>query len=386
FSAAAKKSARWFYLGSFAAAGLAALTKGPVGLVLPGGIAILFMLTCGRLRQSLRRVPWLAGTLILIVICLPWYLAVNFRSDFEFYRVFILQHNLHRFFGKVDAAGQHVEPFYYYLPVLLAGFYPWSFYTIQAVLAPGARFISGLRKKSLDNPGEVFALIWFAAVIVFFSLSKAKLATYITPAFPPLAILIVDYWARKLNVPLVRKSGWIMAPAALGLAAAVVMAAVAIVKGPDLASFPLGALPLLAGAVFLAGPAAALGLLLRDRASGALAAQVAGQMLLAWLVAFGILPQVSRQSREPHVRLAGKAVDYLGDTGTLAAFRYRKTGLIFYSRHTVRFLEQHEIASLDSLPSPLALVTREKYLQQLLNRSPELTELTRDGGLVLLGR
>ncbi|MBN2290356.1 MAG: glycosyltransferase family 39 protein [Candidatus Glassbacteria bacterium] len=387
YAAAADSRARIFYLGSFGACGLAVLTKGPVGLVLPGAIAGAFVLSRARAGPLLKRIPWVAGTLLLLATILPWYLAVNLRSGNEFYRVFILQHNFQRYFGRVDSLGQHLEPFYFYLPCLLAGFYPWSFYTLQAVWEALKRFTGGLRKKLLYSEGtEAFAFIWFALVMIFFSLSRAKLPTYITPAFPPLAILTVDYWVRRLGP---RRACEILAlkvPALLGFLVASALAVALVLKGPELAGFPLGNLPLLTGIVLVTGPAAALAFLLRNRPAAAVSAQVAAQLIFAWVLAFGILPQVSRYRQEPQVRLVEKAIGHTGDNGTLAAFRYRKTALVFYSRRVVRFLEAHERAALDSLASPLAVITRDRHLAQLLESAPELKLLARDHDLVLLGR
>ena len=380
-------SARGYYLGSFIASGLAVLTKGPVGLVLPGAVAGAFVLSCGRIRETLRRIPWITGTILFLAVTLPWYLAVNFKSDNEFYRVFILQHNLQRYLSQVNSLSQHVEPFYFYLPCLLVGFYPWSFYTLQAVWEALVHFTGQLRQTVRENEAGSFVFLWFAVVIIFFSLSRAKLPTYITPAFPPLAILTIDYWARRCCGPQrVRRVRSIMVPAVLGVLAAAGLAVALILTGPQLARFPLGTLPLLTGAVFVIGPLAAFFLLLRDRPVSALSAQIVSQVVFAWLLAFAILPHVSRFRQEPQVRLVEKALDHIGEKGTLAAFRYRKTGLVFYSKRVVRFLEAHEIAALDSLDTPLAVITRDKHLAELQQSAPELKPLARDNNLVLLGR
>ena len=119
---------------------------------------------------------------------------------------------------------------------------------------------------------------------------------------------------------------------------------------------------------------------------GALSAQIVSQVVLTWLLAFAILPHVSSFRQEPQVRLVEKALGHIGEKGTLAAFRYRKTALVFYSKKVVRFLEAHQIAALDSLSAPLAVITREKHLAELLKFDPELEILGHDDNLILLGR
>jgi len=385
YESGSRRRALAYYLGAFAASGLAVLTKGPVGLVLPGAIAAVFIFLCGQLRQILRSIPWISGSLLLLAIILPWYLAVNSRSDNEFYRVFILQHNIQRYFGQVNSLGQHIEPFYFYLPCLLAGFYPWSFYTLQAIWEALTGFIGRLR-QGVRSGAETFIFLWFALVIIFFSLSRAKLPTYITPAFPPLAVMIVDYWACRSGKRPVRAVRSIMIPAVLGLLAAVGLAAAIISMAPGLAPFPLGNLPLLTGMVLVIGPSAALLLLHRDRPLSGLSAQIAAQLVFAWLLVFGILPQVSRFRQEPQVRLLEKALNHIGEAGTLAAFRYRKPALVYYSRRIVRFVEAHETAAFDSISPPLAVITRTKHLARLQELVPELKSLASDEDLILLVR
>lgn len=376
--------ARLLYLGSFLACGLAVLTKGPVGMVLPGAIAAGWLLAAGRLRGGLARIPWLGGLLVLAAVCLPWYILVNLRSDWEFFRVFIVRHNIQRFASEVAPGGQHVEPFWYYLPVLLAGVWPWSFFAVQSLFAPIHKIWRASSATRAAQPA-LFPLLWALGVILFFSAAKAKLPTYITPAFPPLALLLAIYW-RDITAASPLRSKRLLAPvlaaAIIGTGAGVFL----ILRGGSLGASIPAHLPVLGAAAFSAGPLLALFFTLRGSALAAFCGQALGQALLALFIALAALPAVSLQRQEPQVVLLGKAVEFSGGEGSLAAYRYRKTALVYYSGKAVSFVEPGQCASLDSLPPPLTVLTRSRHLAELQDSVPALEIISRSGDLVLLGK
>jgi len=311
---------------------------------------------------------------------------VTLRSDFEFFRVFIIQHNIQRFFADVAPGGQHLEPFYYYLPCLLLGIYPWSFFAVQAIISP-VRSLSRRWKSERALTGKTtFPLLWCVLVLLFFSLSRAKLPTYITPAFPPLAILIAGYFYRLASPPSGRRSkASLLVPVLLGVFAAAALAVFLIAGAENIAPFELGNLPLLTALAVSCGPLGAVVLVIRHRLAGAFIFQAAGQTLLALLLALSILPAVSNFRQEPQKRLTEQACAWLGDSGTLAAYRYRKTALSFYSQRVVLYLEADDKGNnIANLPEPLAVITRERHRDELVQKCPFLSILAVDQGLVLL--
>jgi len=160
----------WAYL----ALALGVLTKGPVALVLPAIIWTAAAWTQGRplLRSWLH--PW--SLALLGAVSLPWFIGVSVRYP-DFWRFFILEQHLGRYLTK---AIHHHQPFYYYLPILLGFMLPWSW------LLPWALG----RERPQDHPDRLFLLIWAAAILLFFTLSRGKLAPYILPALLPLALLV----------------------------------------------------------------------------------------------------------------------------------------------------------------------------------------------------
>lgn len=171
------KRKRLFYAAFGVAGGLAFLTKGFLGLVLPGLVIVPYLLWRRQVSELLR-FPWIP-LLLAVAVALPWALAIHFR-DPDFWRYFIWHEHLQRFFNPAGAE-QHPEPFWFFVPVLVGGAFPLLF------LLPGA--FAGLR-RSWKEPLVAFCLLWLGMVFFFFSISEGKLGTYILPCFPPLAILV----------------------------------------------------------------------------------------------------------------------------------------------------------------------------------------------------
>jgi len=167
---------RWCWMACVAM-GLAALTKGPVGVAIPIFVMVIFLWRGGELRGAIRRFHALPGLILTAAIAAPWFIAITIREPgfFDFY--FIGEH-FRRFF---DANYSHDQPIYYYVPIIIGGFVPW---TLTVPFIPWRRLT--------PNPARRFCLIAGGTVFVLFSLSSAKLVPYILPAIPPLAIVIAD--------------------------------------------------------------------------------------------------------------------------------------------------------------------------------------------------
>lgn len=170
---------RFLFLLGYAALGFSVLAKGPVGLVLPVMIIGLFLLIKKQLRfLKHMQIGW--GLLILFAVAAPWYILISL-NDPEYVGYFFLKQNLGNFFSKEV---RHPEPFYYYIPVLMGGMFPWS------TLLPLAVFRGVHPSATTYNDGTLLALIWFAAVFIFFSMASSKLGTYILPMLPAAALLV----------------------------------------------------------------------------------------------------------------------------------------------------------------------------------------------------
>jgi 4-amino-4-deoxy-L-arabinose transferase-like glycosyltransferase len=176
---------------------LATLAKGPVAVVLAGLIIIAFAIARHDWK-TLWRTLWWPGILLFCLVALPWYVLVQTRNP-QFFRIFILEHNLARFGTNVF---HHPEPFWYYVPVTLLGWLPWAVFVVAAMVWAGGRF----RQRDAD-PLNTFLVIWIAAVVVLFSFSQSKLPGYVLPAIPPGIVLLANYlrskWLEKAHLALV---------------------------------------------------------------------------------------------------------------------------------------------------------------------------------------
>lgn len=174
--------------------GLAALAKGPVALFFAAVVVVLFAAAKGEYRL-IERTLWIPGIGLFCVVALPWYVAVQLRNP-EFFRVFILQHNLARFGSDLY---HHTEPFWYYLPVILLGLVPWTVFVIAALLE--SIRVWWAEKREVFRSGDplpIFLVIWLLLPIVFFSFSASKLPGYILPSVPAGTLLLAEYVRRHV--------------------------------------------------------------------------------------------------------------------------------------------------------------------------------------------
>lgn len=174
---------------------LGTLAKGPVAPALAAVIILIFT-AVNRDWPAALRTLWVPGILLFLVIALPWYIAVQLHNP-EFFRVFILEHNLARFSSNVY---HHPKPFWFFIPILLLSLMPWTLWLILAIVER-ARLLWSEGGNALSNPDDawqMFLLIWLFVPVVFFSASQSKLPGYILPAIPAGALLVSEYiGARK---------------------------------------------------------------------------------------------------------------------------------------------------------------------------------------------
>jgi 4-amino-4-deoxy-L-arabinose transferase-like glycosyltransferase len=181
--ASGKRCPPWYLIATIAV-GLGILTKGILGIVLPGLVVACFLFARGRLSElfSIEMVATFAGGL---AIGLAWFIA-GYRLGGRPFLEWQVRMNLWSRFIPAGAGGADycAHQFWYFAPQMLKGFLPWSLYLPAAVLAmwPTAQ-------RPLPEP-LIYAICWFAAIFIFFSSSHGKCLIYILPAFSPLSILI----------------------------------------------------------------------------------------------------------------------------------------------------------------------------------------------------
>jgi 4-amino-4-deoxy-L-arabinose transferase len=166
---------RNYYLLTGAAAGLAFLTKGFIGFLIPAIVVLPYLLYRRQLNEL--KYLWIA-ILSLLIVCLPWTILIHLRAP-DYWSYFFWEEHIKRFAAE-DA--QHKAPFFYYVPVMLLGLLPW------VGLLPSA--IAQVWAHMSNRSSVIFIGIWALLPIFFFSLSKGKLPTYVLMCFAPVAILV----------------------------------------------------------------------------------------------------------------------------------------------------------------------------------------------------
>ncbi|MEB3180434.1 MAG: glycosyltransferase family 39 protein [Nostocaceae cyanobacterium] len=194
---------RW-YLAFYILIGLAVLTKGPVGIVLPGLIIGAFLLYLGNFWQIWREMSVLRGLLIVALISIPWYVLVIWQNPQTFIASFFGYHNVERFTSVVN---RHSAPWYFYFLVVLVGFAPWSIFLPLSIVKVRVWRRGWWQSQERDQQLGLFALFWFAGVFMFFTIAVTKLPSYVLPLMPAAAILVTLLWSNTPKVEGKRRRG-----------------------------------------------------------------------------------------------------------------------------------------------------------------------------------
>jgi 4-amino-4-deoxy-L-arabinose transferase-like glycosyltransferase len=162
--------------------GLAVLTKGLIGVVLPGLVFFSLMV----MRRDWRMIfaaKLHLGMPILLLVTLPWFFLVHQATDGHWLREFIYVHHWQRY----AAGAGHRQPVYYYLTTLPADFLPWTIFAIPALIARWPY------RQALRDVSAQLCLCWFFAVFLFFTISDTKRDLYLLPLLPTIALLVACY-------------------------------------------------------------------------------------------------------------------------------------------------------------------------------------------------
>jgi 4-amino-4-deoxy-L-arabinose transferase-like glycosyltransferase len=167
-----------FFFGFFL--GLAVLAKGPAAIVLSGGAILLWATVTKRWRDAFRCLHPVAIASFCLT-ALPWYILCARRNP-DFFRIFIIEHNFKRY---LTPEFQHIQPFWFYIPVILVAFAPWTLALLWSAFYGVLRYT-----QKRPNPTTILLLSWCAFCLIFFSISKSKLPGYILPAVPAIGLLL----------------------------------------------------------------------------------------------------------------------------------------------------------------------------------------------------
>ena len=344
-SLALEREQRMWMLIAWSALALAVLSKGLIGVVLPGASLFVYSLLT-RDWAVWRRLHLVGGLLLFALIAAPWFIAVSLANP-EFFRFFFIHEHFEHFLTNEH----HREgAWWYFIPILAAGILPWL--TVLAWTAP--RIWSGPVVDSNGFSWQRFALVWSAFIVVFFSVSSSKLPSYILPIFPALALVIGVQLAALpertliwLTLPLVVATGTCML--AIGFGFDAIAAHFADERQPLAPLLAYGPWLAAGSAVALAGGVAALWWLKGGKRTAAILAVSLTTLLAALLVLTGHDELADSRSAAPILsRVVSQHGPIAADVPFYSVKMYDQT-LPWYLGRTVT-----PVAHLDELAMGLA--------------------------------
>jgi 4-amino-4-deoxy-L-arabinose transferase-like glycosyltransferase len=401
---------RWiwaFYIGM----ALATLTKGPVGFAVPLIAAALYLTWTRRWWDYWQKGVPLAGMLLFILLAAPWYAAM-FLVHGDAYATGAKAHTIGRFLSPMEG---HQGTIFFYLPVLLLGFFPWSallpvplYHAFKNWRSRGgiSRYPSApLPHSDLPYPSttggelDLFAALWVVGIFVFFTASATRLPHYIGPLFPAAALLTASYWSRCLQDPTTRGiRGSIHLLMGLGYLLAIGFACLPTLyttyaskmvrEFPLAGQVDLGSGPYLAATLLLLGMTLVGYLGLNDERRGgafwAAGATLAGLVLIVIVIA---TPHINRYVVAPPQELAYAAGLNLDRQDQFIAYGTTRPSSVFYAKRRTLFVpigEEDKIRAALKEPKRVMILLPESALSKLPAEANGLVPILKRYGYVLL--
>ncbi len=368
------------FLTIWAAMGVAVLAKGPVGLLLPmASIGLFVMLmnfgelpggvqpstALGRLKhrvigiyralgpgnflRSLWQLRPLTGVLVVLAVAGPWFVMVGLRDD----------QWLAQFFGKfnwrpfTEPILGHSGPWWYHVPAILIGFFPWSIFMIPVLMD----WAKGLRRESAWRVGYLLMACWLGVFFVFWSICKTKLPHYLLPAYPALSLVtacFVYHWISdpsRLNRWWMRVAFGITILLGLGMAVGFPIAARIYVPGEEL----LG----LIGLILIVGGGVCIYHAERRRPVAVMAVYAATSVIFVTAVfGFGTL----RVDRYQYARgLMAEVQDHGQGPRDLVGYRFIRESVVYYAGQPIQYVEADDQLQrlVEAADNPYVLTTEE---------------------------
>ncbi|MBI3248976.1 MAG: glycosyltransferase family 39 protein [Deltaproteobacteria bacterium] len=185
--------------------GFATLAKGPVGAVLPGLTVVVFLVLQKDLA-FLTRFSLLSGGALFVVVAGAWYGLALWQGGYDFFTTQIMKENVLRFVSSNAAGAGHEHPFYYFVPNLMLGMAPWSFFF------PAAAIFLYQRRATWREQQFSYPVVWAVTVFLFYSAASGKRTVYVLPMYPALALLLGAWWQelRRGAVQLPAALSWLL--------------------------------------------------------------------------------------------------------------------------------------------------------------------------------
>jgi len=310
----------WYLLSALAMA-FAVVTKGPIGVFLPVGIILIYLLFTKKIKR-LKEIPILKGSLIFLLVALPWYLIMYRLHGSNFTGEFFGFHNIVRYLKPEHPS---TDFFLYYFVVIAAGFFPYS------ALLPVSIWQAFREKDKYKKEANTFLAVWALAIIVFFTFSRTKLPTYIFPMFPVLALFSGRLWdlffGGNLPKPIFK---WTRISACTTFL--VILIGLAVFYVASKIYFPDIAIPVLATAVlFTAFLASTVVMTFRKRQNLSILLFIVAFLIIAVPSAYIIAPEIGKGESSKDISF--KTLEYVKSKNEdIGAETHYRRGVAFYTK------------------------------------------------------
>ncbi|MGK7888347.1 MAG: ArnT family glycosyltransferase [Leptolyngbyaceae cyanobacterium] len=334
---------RWGYLGFYVFAALAVLAKGPVGIVIPGMVVVAFLGYVGQLRVIGREMRVLWGSIIFLVMTVPWYILVTLIHGRDYLDNFFGHHNVERFTSVVN---NHAAPWYFYFLVVLVGFIPWSIYLPMAIAHTQFWRRSHWQRQPRRTHLGLFALIWFLVIFGFFTIAITKLPSYTLPLLPAASILVALLWSQQI-VRSGRSTGMMMSHGAnllfLGILAWVVFnSGQWLGDDPVMPELPQlvqeAQLLVMGGIVWVLGAIATASLIATRRTSWIWSSNLITFVVFFLVAVIPALPLMDSQRQLPLRHIAHEIVASSDASAEIMMVGFKKPTLVFYTQRPVTYI------------------------------------------------
>ena len=303
----------------YVSVGLGVLTKGPIAVLLPALVFALYLAVHRELRRA-REMMIPTGLLIVLVIVLPWYLALYQRDGWAPIVSFFVGENVGRYTTGVGFPTARGLGFY--IPVVFSDGFPLSLFLI-----PAAMLWWRERKEGLPRI-QTLLWLWIGVIVAFFSFSHDKQDLYILPIVPAVAALGAAAISRWEAIP-----GAVRATAAiLGLVLAMAGAAVLYIFVVLRPAYSFDAAPLVGLAAASGGVASTL-LASRRRVTAAVTAALMALVVVNWLLVVRILSDLEQQKPVP--ALVAFLGDRISSQDVVATYNVALPSMVYYLQRRV---------------------------------------------------
>ena len=192
-----EKNKKYFWWLFYVFSALAVMTKGIPGFVVPFGVMFFVTLFNKTFKKCFTPSYIIPGILLFLAIVLPWHIIMLKTYDPLFFNEYIMKHHINRFFSSSEIGRE--QPFYFYILTILWGAMPY----VLSVIMVGIKRIFNWEKINFSDMTKERKFLWFniiafAFTLIFFSVSKTKLITYILPIYIFSANIMSYIWCEYI--------------------------------------------------------------------------------------------------------------------------------------------------------------------------------------------